>query len=184
MNRTGTERRAGGFTLIEALIAIFILAFGLLAVMTMIDVAFSAGTLSRNTTRATQLAAWMMDRVKQESLNLKQTYTYDASRLRTFDNDATAGIVCDTDANADPVAEPGATACREWRSLIRGVDIPNYLGASQLPGDSPPPGFRGIAAISLYDANYASNHHVQVTITWQTLLTRGVSIESVLATSD
>jgi type IV pilus modification protein PilV len=178
-----------GFTLIEALIAITILAFGLLAVATMLDVSFSAGTLAKNTTKATELASWMMDRIRQESSLATQPYTTSIIGLRTYDNDATADLIIDTDIAADPALEPGRTAAQQWRALIQGLavpSVPNYMGATQLRGDRLPRG-RGRVTIVPYDANKGGNHSVTVLVTWSLpagLFARGVQLQSVLATAE
>jgi type IV pilus modification protein PilV len=178
-----------GFTLIEALVAITILAFGLLAVVTMLDVSISAGTLAKNTTKATELASWMMDRIRQDSSLATQPYTTSVISLRTYDNDATADLIIDTDIAADPALEPGRTAVQQWRALIQGLavpSVPNYMGANQLRGDRLPQG-KGRVIITPYDANKGGNHSVEVRVTWSSsglFFGRGVRLDSVLATAE
>lgn len=178
-----------GFTLIEALIAITILAFGLMAVVTMLDVSFTSGALAKNTTKATELASWMMDRIRQDSSLATQPYTTSIISLRTYDNDATPSLIIDTSSANDPVNEPGRTAVQQWRALIQGLavpSVPNYMGANQLRGDRLPVG-RGQVTIVPYDANKGGNHSLTVLVTWSLpagLFARGVRLESVLATAE
>ena len=112
------ENRQRGFTLLETLIAVAILAFGLLSVVTMIDVSYSAGSLAKNTTKATELAGWMMDRILQDTSLATQPYTASITSIRTYDNDATTAVALNTDIALDAVNEPGRTALQQWRSLI------------------------------------------------------------------
>jgi prepilin-type N-terminal cleavage/methylation domain-containing protein len=169
-----------GFTLLETLISVTILAFGLLAVVTMLDVSLSASTLSRDTTKATELAGWMIDRIHQDTQLATQPYTASIASLLTYDNDATGEIKLDTDATADPVNEPGRTTLQQWRALLQGAAIANYIGADQLRGDRLPSG-RGEVTIVPYDANHGWNHLVTVTVSWG----RGkfVQMNTVLATA-
>jgi len=184
-----TLRSSKGFTLLEALFAISILAIGLLAVITMIDASFAAGSLSKNTTRATELASWMVDRIKQDTSLTTQIYTIDGTKLLTYDNDSSTSIVVDTNLAADPANEPGRTAVRQWRALIQGLAVPstsNYMGANTLRGERLPAG-RGTVTITPNDLNKAGNHTVIVQVIWQTpggALARGVTIESILAASE
>lgn len=180
------KNRQGGFTLLETLISVAILAFGLLSVVTMLDVSFAAGALAKNTTKATELAGWMMDRIHQDTSQATQPYTASITSIRTYDNDATAGLVLDTDSATDPLNEPGRTALQQWRSLFQGAAIANYIGADTLRGDRLPRG-RGRVTIIPYDANKGGNHSVTVLVTWSMpsgIVSQGVRLESILATSE
>ena len=171
---------------------ITILAFGLMAIVTMLSYSAESGNLSKNTTKATHLAAWMMDRIKQDTSLQSQVYSTFKQNLLTFDNDASVNIVLDTDIANDPIAEPGRTACQEWRALLQGLAVPGYMTVNQLPGDRLPSA-RGVVTITPDSANRGGNHIVVVRVTWlgiaagpvQALLptTRGVRLESVLSTA-
>jgi type IV pilus modification protein PilV len=180
-----------GFTLLETLVAVTILAFGLLAIVTMLDVSFSASTLSKNTTKATELAGWMLDRVRQDTSLATQPYTASIISLRTYDNKGGAMII-DTNVAADPPNEPGRTACQQWRSLLTGAAIANYMGADTMRGDRLPSG-QGIMTIIPYDVNNAGNHSVMVEVIWnlpgakgtlKALTTKEVVLQTVLATAE
>ena len=183
VDASSIKRDQRGFTLLEALVGIAILAFGLMAVVTMLDTSVTASSLAKNTTKATHLASWMMDRIRQDTSLTSQVYSTNITSLRSFDNDATANIAVDTDVAVDPASEPGRTAVQQWRSLVQGLAVAGYMGASQLPGDRLPRP-RGVVTITPYDATRAGNHRVIVRVTWQGVLTRGVTIESVRATAE
>lgn len=62
---TQPARRAqGGFTLVEALVAIVILAFGLMAISNLLLVAGTSNSVANRTTAAATLAAQQMERLK------------------------------------------------------------------------------------------------------------------------
>lgn len=176
-----------GFTLLEALVAVTILAFGLMAVVSMINVAYLAAERSRNTTRATELATWMVDQIAFNTSSPLQPYTADANRLTTLDNDASAAIICDTDTAGDPLNEPGKTLCSQWRASIRPA-IQNAMTAL--------PGGRGIVTIIPNDLQWDGNHRVTVQVFWQmvrseygsplagVLTQRRVELMTVLAASE
>ena len=194
MRSATLSENTGGFTLLEALMGITILAFGLMAIVTMLSYSAESGNLSKNTTKATHMAAWMMDRIKQDTSLHSQVYSTFKQNLLTFDNDATAGIVIDTNIANDPIAEPGRTACQEWRALLQGRAVPGYMTANQLPGDRLP-GARGVVTILPDSVNpdRGGNHVVVVQVTWQGIAAgpvqallptrRGVRLESVLSTA-
>lgn len=183
LRATTLHKDERGFTLLETLVGMAILSFGLMAVVSMMDWSFNASVVSKHTTKATHLAAWMLDRIKQDSSLTTQIYSTNITSLRSFDNDATPDIVIDTASAADPVAEPGRTAVQEWRALIQGLAVPGFMAQSQLPGDALPQA-RGVVTIIPYDPNRAGNHTVIVQVNWQSILTRGVRLETVLATAE
>ena len=157
-----------GFTLIEALVAIVILGFGLLAVVTMIDVSFSATSLSRDTTRATELATMMLDRIIFETGSPNQPYTADLVRLQTF--------TCDTASAVNPASDPGKTACQEWKTAFNPV-IRN--AATSLPGG------RGVVQITPNALAVSGSHRVHIEVTWQSVFPRQpLVIETYLASSE
>ena len=151
-----------GFTIPEVLISIAILAFGLLAVMTMIDVTYTWGSFSRNMTNATELAQDILDRIRMESASTAQPFSTDVDNLSTFDNDGTAGIIMDTE-NANPAADPALAAFTRWQPLVRVL-----------------PNGRGVVNIIVNDPANANNHTVTVTVTWRSVLPRGVVVQTIL----
>ncbi|MDA8098796.1 MAG: type IV pilus modification protein PilV [Nitrospiraceae bacterium] len=165
-----TLRNTRGFSLLEAIIAMSILSFGMMAVVSMIDVSFSAQSLSKNTTRATELAAWMMDRIRYESALKNQIYTTDLDVIKTYKNSG-SGYVIDTNISSDPASDPGLSASKEWRTLIKDP----VMGLPQ---------GRGVVTIVPQDANKGGNHSVTVQVFWTTLLTRSVKMETVLASTE
>jgi len=144
-----------GFTIPEVLISIAILAFGLLAVMTMIDVTYTWGSFSRNMTNATELAQDILDRIRMESASTAQPFSTDVDKLSTFNN-------MDTESG-NPAADPALTAYTRWRPLVRVL-----------------PDGRGVVNIILNDPANANNHTVTVRVTWRSVLPRGVEVQTIL----
>lgn len=60
----GTSRAQSGFTLIEALIAMIILSFGLIAVTNLMLVAATSNTVANQSTAATSIASRELERLK------------------------------------------------------------------------------------------------------------------------
>lgn len=153
-----------GFSLIEALISIAIMAIGCLAVITMLDTAFSAGQVSRDYTLGADLAADMVDTIRNQVMTQVGA---DPGRLASFDNDGTASLVLDT-ANATPASDPGKGAYQRWADLIQ-KNLKNG---------------RGIVTIIQNDASVANNISVSVRVEWSGLrlglLKRGVTLRTVL----
>lgn len=96
-------RACEGFTLIEILITIGILTFGLLAVATMQVSAIRGNDFSSNVTEATILA--------QDKLELLSTLPYAHSDLQDQDGDFDAGL-SDSGASADYSETPAAPFSR------------------------------------------------------------------------
>jgi type IV pilus assembly protein PilV len=91
-------RACDGFTLIEILITIGILAFGLLAVASLQVSAIRGNDFSSNVTEATVLA--------QDKLELLSTLPYAHSELQDQDGDFTSGLD-DSGVSADYSETPG-----------------------------------------------------------------------------
>lgn len=162
--RVATQK---GFTLLEALVGMMILIFGLLAVVTMLDVSFSTGTLSKDMTTATELATYMQDRLRFESSARNDPIASDLAKLGTFTNSMGADLVLDTSAPA-PASEPGRSAFLDWKQRIESSTLQNG---------------RGKVTIDLDDAGSANNHKVSIEVSWQGLLRRQVVINSILPRS-
>lgn len=158
-----TERRAynGGFSLLEALFAIVVLMIGVLGVITMLDVSFTAGSASKNMTTATELAQDMLDRIRTEAMSTAQPWAADDTVLQTFTNSAT-DIVMDTSVAALPAGNPALADFNRWKSLVQAL-----------------PNGRGVVTIQL-NAAPGSNHLVTVQISWTGILRRGVVLQTIL----
>ncbi len=141
------ERSEAGFTLIEAMIASVILAVGLLALSFM-----QASTLNRNVdsnelTRATSLAAEMVERIQ-----------FNRTRVTVYQGITTAGGGnCNTiSATNDPMARGD---CNQWVALLSG---PYGAGLSGLVGS--------VSVNGTGPANPPLNQSsVAVTVTWTTV---------------
>jgi type IV pilus modification protein PilV len=132
-----------GFSILEGLIAIAIFGVGLLSVITMLDVGFNAGTISKNRTTATQLAATMIDRIRCESTAQNDPLSKDQTLLMSYDH-------MDTSAAA-PAALPASLAFAEWQQDIQ-QNLPNGRGSVVI---------NPIAAMPLHRV-------VEVTVSWST----------------
>lgn len=105
---TDTEERMGsgqsGFTLIESMVAMAILATGLLALAAMQSISLTRNVDSTELTRATNLAADMIERVQNNRQNVGQ-YAIDTSN----------GTPCPQ----SPVTQPMAKGdCDQWVQLL------------------------------------------------------------------
>lgn len=76
--RAGTRGEAG-FTLVEALCAIVILAFGLMAIANLIAVAASSNTVANQSTAATTLASQQMEILKSIPFTTPGTQVFNAA---------------------------------------------------------------------------------------------------------
>lgn len=156
-----------GFSLLEALVALGILAFGVMAVITMLDTSFMAGRLSKDYTQCTDLAAYIIEEIRYQVTTSEGIGAVDDAKLATFDNDGTLDIVMDTNL-APPTSDPGKQAFDRWSKLLK----------ERLQGG------RGIVRIVRYDPDYSNNPSVRVTIEWPGLglrmLDRSVSFVTVL----
>lgn len=63
-SRQSAARREAGFTLIEALIAIVILSFGLIAITNLMLVAATSNTVANQSTAATSIASAQLEQLK------------------------------------------------------------------------------------------------------------------------
>lgn len=152
----------GGFSLLEALVAIAILAFGVLAIVAMLETAYMGGRVSKDYTMATSFAAEMMDTIRQQVVETKGA---NASRLYTFDNDAGSAIVMDT-RNAAPASNPGLDAYNDWKFIIESNISGGY----------------GIVEITENEPDVADNIVVSVRVLWPTIgpFHREVELQTVL----
>jgi prepilin-type N-terminal cleavage/methylation domain-containing protein len=89
-------RRDGGFTLIEALTAIVILSFGLMAVTNLLLVAASSNAVANQSSAATNSAAQVLEQLRTVSF---QNLTLSPPNSLTSDQGAT--VACNT-----PLAQP------------------------------------------------------------------------------
>lgn len=117
-DRTASRRGEAGFTLIEALIAIIVLAFGLMAVTNLLVVAAASNTVGNHSTATTTAASETMERLKSRSfLTLTPGGDVDAEDM---------GIDPDCDETATiPPAPPNPNEC-----VVSG----NYNSFRDIPG--------------------------------------------------
>ena len=100
------EDREAGFTLVEALVAIIVLVFGLIAVTNLLLVAASSNTVANQSSAAT------MDATERLDLLRNQPYATLAAALGGNINDTTMpGTDCVHAAGAAPPMPPAVFAC-------------------------------------------------------------------------
>lgn len=104
-------RRQKGFSLVEVLIAMTILAVGLLAVASMQTTAMTANTVSRDGTVAVQLAEEMVERFRANAGSFPNRY-----------NLTTAGSGC------TGLTEPAKGDCLQWKSRLEASPLRGPVG--------------------------------------------------------
>jgi type II secretory pathway pseudopilin PulG len=120
MNDTSPERsgRGGeaGFTLVEALVAIVVLVFGLMAVTNLMLVAASSNSVANQGTAAVTSASRALDALKAASFT-----DLVVGGLDPFDGCDTSGA---KECN-DPTLAPGAGAAPDWHCIddVPGVGV-------------------------------------------------------------
>ncbi len=103
-------RRQDGFTLIEVLIAVVLIAVGLLAVAGMQTTAIRGNSFARDTTLGTQLAEEMIERIRVNALTTPENY----------DGIDTAGACAGSD--------PALGDCQQWTAALVASGLPAIRG--------------------------------------------------------
>lgn len=145
-------RRAGGFSLIEVLIAITILAVGLLGVAALQTTSLRVNQSANFRSQATALAATMLDAMRANR----------AAVLRGEYYAAFVDVACTA-----PAALPSAPAKRDlalWRQQIA-CALPDGKGAVRFPGDN-----KVIVAIRWTDARWSSPGQTETEFTVESAL--------------
>lgn len=113
-------RNDKGFSLLEVLVAVVILAVGLLAAASMQTMALTATTTSRNTTLAVQLAEEMVDRIRVNA----------GTTPNVYNNLATGS--CTSISNTTALGD-----CNQWRDRLQSSGLPNPTGTVLVTLNSP-----------------------------------------------
>jgi len=145
-------RRADGFTLIEVLIAITILAVGLLGVAALQVTSVRVNQSANFRSQATALAASMLDAMR-------------ANRAAVLRGEYYAGFAdaaCDTSAALPAVAAKRDLA--QWRQQIA-CALPDGKGAVRFPGDN-----KVIVAIRWSDARWSAPDETETEFTVESAL--------------
>lgn len=109
-----------GFSLLEVLVAVVILAVGLLAAASMQTMALTATTTSRNSTLAVQLAEEMVDRIRVNAGSTPEIY-YDL-------NTGSCSSLSSTTALGD---------CNQWRDRLQSSGLTSPVGTVSVALDTP-----------------------------------------------
>ncbi|HET9034244.1 MAG TPA: type IV pilus modification protein PilV [Dokdonella sp.] len=110
--RSGISMR--GFTLLEVLIALLVLSFGLLGLAALQAYAVKANQSANFRSQATSLANMMLDNIRANRVNLGDYYSDD------YDDTACT--------STPPTSSPAAFELAEWQRTIR-CQLPNGRGA-------------------------------------------------------
>lgn len=116
-----TRCKSGGFTMLEVLISIVIIAFGLLGVAGLQAFALKNNNSASLRTTATILAADMMERMRANHLGHAG---YNATSLGDYENPV---ATCLTPSGACSPAQLAANDLAEWQDRV-GAALPNGVG--------------------------------------------------------
>jgi hypothetical protein len=150
--RANQDGREAGFTLIEALIAIIILVFGLIAITNLLIVAASSNTIGNHSSGATAQATEVLERLKAIPFNQLQVSAVDsltADRGTTAPCDDSTGT-CVTGSNYNAYKTvPGVGQIRtRWK--ISQVDTQVYFIEVVAESLSPLAGARSRASFTTF----------------------------------
>ncbi len=109
-SRAGTPSSPGGFSLIELLIGMSIMAFALLSIATMFSTGYTDVTYGGKTTMAAAAARQMLEDIQ----SLKDIQSVNFATLETLNGKGTAAV------GSVPAAEPGRSLVRKWRYALAG----------------------------------------------------------------
>ncbi len=116
-----------GFSLLEVLVAVVILAVGLLAAASMQTTALTATTTSRNTTLAVQLAEEMVDRIRVNAGTTPDIYDSNPDIDINMSTES-----CSSLSNATALGD-----CNQWRDRLTSSGLPNPSGTVLVELDEP-----------------------------------------------
>ncbi len=142
--RHGSDQ--GGFTLLESLIAMTVLAIGLLGLAAMQTIALSFNVNAKELGRATNLAAGMMERIHYNRIN--------AAAYNGINTSLVPGLAC---PNAPAGTEPTARGdCVQWRTDLATLksELDNPQGT--------------VAVVSPFGPAALNQSQVAVTVAWTT----------------
>lgn len=143
-----------GFSLIEVLIAITVLAIGLLAVAGMQTTAISGNSFAQSGTVAVHLTEEMMDRIRTNAGTNPGLYDFDAVDTGDSISDLQSAL-----------EDPAESDVLDWKSSLEASGLPNIVGT-----------------VSVSDGPIPNTATVTVTVSWGLNGTRAVTFTTILET--
>lgn len=143
MTRNRTER---GFSLVESMVALVVISIGLLGLASMQGIAMTRNVDSTELTRATNLAAEMIERIQNNRANIAQ-YAIDTNN----------GTPCPQSAVTQPMAKGD---CDQWVQLLanpQASGLTNVRGVITVPLTPTPAGALG---------TLLNQYPMTITISW------------------
>lgn len=131
-----------GFSLVEVLIAMTILAVGLLAVASMQTTAMTANTTSRDGTVAVQMAEEMVERFRVNAGSFPERY-----------NLTTSGTGCSA------LVEPAKGDCLQWKSRLEASSLRSPVGVIAVTLNDP----LANAATATFTVQWGGGRRLQMT---------------------
>ncbi len=138
-NRTSTARGQGGFTLVESMVALVLLAIGLLAIAAMQEMAFTRNVDSNELSLVTNLTAEMIERIR-----------FNARNVTAYNNIDTTNAGTKPPVATQPMASGDYD---QWQARLAQARLTNV---------------RGIVTVAATGPAAMSQNQVTVRITWVT----------------
>lgn len=154
-----------GFTLVESMIAAVVLAIGLLGLAAMQSMALTKNIGANETTRVSNLAADMVERVQFNRRNVTAYHNIQVSSSTTTCPAITVSVMASGD-------------CVQWRTLLLNSGLQNVVGSVTLNPAPPTVDTMGLARSTItVQLNWLSNSNSAGTAA----VTKSISLVTVVA---